>query len=279
MRVLDSVACGNQYTEAAGIKYIYRSNGGSFSIVGADAYCRLWYGDHGHETPLAEFHAPVGVGVIYPGTIGVEFRNYLAGQTAIVSATLSQEGEPSVALGAGGVAGAGSGSMNLIQSVLVGAPVANVDFQGIPSTYTHLRIIWEAASSVAALSTTLELQLNGVSGGGSYDRSMLFVRTAYSVGAVNGATSIVAGELKGASATAGAASGGEILIPNYAQATLRKEAVCSGAGKVDLDGSGQYEPFFGGGEARSTSAVARVTLFPTLGNFIAGSQFSLYGIS
>jgi hypothetical protein len=104
MRTLDSVSCANAYTAAAKIDAVYNSSGGYFAVTGADAYAQLFYGRRGQELATAEFHVPVGVGILYPGTVGIQFRNYTTGQTAVVSAALSNPSEPSVVLSAGGIA-------------------------------------------------------------------------------------------------------------------------------------------------------------------------------
>lgn len=111
MRTLDSVSCGNQYTNAAKIDSVFNSSGGYFAVTGNDAYAQLFYGRRGQELTTAEFHVPVGVGILYPGTIGIQFRNYQATKTAVVSAALSNAQEPSVALSAGGIAGAAAAAV------------------------------------------------------------------------------------------------------------------------------------------------------------------------
>ena len=104
MYTLDKVSCSDGYTDAASIKTVFDSSGGYLAVTGNDAYARLIYGKQGQQFTTAEFHVPIGNGILYPGTIGIEFRNYTAGSVAVVSGALSNAQEPPVALSAGGVA-------------------------------------------------------------------------------------------------------------------------------------------------------------------------------
>lgn len=103
MFILDSVNCGNDYTDAATISNVYNSSGGYFAVTGNDAYARLIYGRHGQLLDTAEFHVPIGNGILYPNTVGIKFRNYVAGSVAVVSGALSLPTEPPIALSAGGI--------------------------------------------------------------------------------------------------------------------------------------------------------------------------------
>ena len=105
MRVLDSILCGNDYTVAASVQDVYNSNGGYFVIQNNDTYMRMQYGTLGNTTWTQEVHVPVGNGILQPGTLGVQFRNYTAGSVATVSVSLSNQTEPALALTAGGQAG------------------------------------------------------------------------------------------------------------------------------------------------------------------------------
>lgn len=104
MRLLDNVTCADDFSAAAQIAEVYGGSGGYFAINGNDVYCSMQYGKLGFELWTPELHVPVGNGIIYEGTIGIKFRNYVAGSNAVVSAAISAPGEPSIAIGAGGIA-------------------------------------------------------------------------------------------------------------------------------------------------------------------------------
>ena len=118
MRVLDGVTCGDDYTEAATIQYVYGSSGGYMAVTANDVYCQLQYGDQGQEVWTDELHVPIGSGVLFANTIGIRFRNYTPGSNAVVSAALSSPQEPSLAIGAGGVATPSTGGAAVIGEVI-----------------------------------------------------------------------------------------------------------------------------------------------------------------
>jgi hypothetical protein len=102
VRVLDDASCQDSYADPATLSYVYRSNGGYFAVADNDVFCELAYGRQGEETWTSEVHVPVGNGILAANTIGVRFRNYVAGQTARVSAALSSHSEPPLQIAAGG---------------------------------------------------------------------------------------------------------------------------------------------------------------------------------
>ena len=86
MKNIDSVSCSDQFSDAASIQFFYNggsgnpNSGGYFAVAANDVYCALAFGQQGHEQWTNETHVPVGNGILFPGTIGVRFRNYLAGR-------------------------------------------------------------------------------------------------------------------------------------------------------------------------------------------------------
>ncbi len=102
MKILDSVSCGDDYTLAATLEDVFQSNGGYFAVTGNDCYAKLAYGNRGQVDWTPEVHVPIGNGQLYPGTVGIQFRNYTQGATSVVSAALSTKNEPVLSIGAGG---------------------------------------------------------------------------------------------------------------------------------------------------------------------------------
>jgi len=99
---IDSVPCGDDYTAAAAISGVYSSNGGYFTVSGADVWMQMEWGQYGSLHWTREVHVPVGNGILQPGTTGVQFRNYIAGVPATVSAGISEHAEPSFIVQASG---------------------------------------------------------------------------------------------------------------------------------------------------------------------------------
>lgn len=144
MRVLNSVSCGDNYTDAATIVPVFNSNGGTFNVTSADAFMQLAYipdlGDNPKSQNWAwtqEFRVPVGntgaVGSLQPGTVGVRFRNYVAGSVATIGATLAGPLEPSILVSSSGI------SANTVTGTVTGIiPAAGTTpTSGTGFTYTH----------------------------------------------------------------------------------------------------------------------------------------------
>lgn len=94
MTTLVDVNCGDDYTGAATLGFLYDGGGGYFQITGNTAMVQLAWGTQGSEQWTDEFPAEPCNGSLGPGTIGVRFRNAVPGQVAVVSAGLSLSDEP-----------------------------------------------------------------------------------------------------------------------------------------------------------------------------------------
>lgn len=138
---IDQVNASNQYGAAATIENIYDSNGGFFQVAGNDAFCKLQSGIQGQAVFNDEVHVPQGTGVLYPGTTGVAFRNYVAGSVAVVSAALYYPREPALIVNALGQINSVPVSTTMLTGHIssLGAVVAGSGFAvaagGTPVTY------------------------------------------------------------------------------------------------------------------------------------------------
>ncbi len=169
---------------------------------------------------------------------------------------------------------------NLIQEIVVGAGgQATLDFQSIPATYTHLHVIFQGRCDRAAqASDELRMKFNN-DGTAAYDFEHLKagnVTVSCAPGVAD--TSIRVGYVTAANATAGKASGVEILIHNYRRTTWHKTALAKSA-YFETELAAGCTTFQHAGLWRNTAAISRVTLF-TLNNasFLEGTVASLYGI-
>lgn len=109
MQILDNVAVADQYNDAgAAIEFVLQSNGGYFAVVNFPVYMQLAYNIQGQVYWTREVPVPIGTGTLFPGTAGIRFRNYTAGNVGRVSAALSEKNEPSINLGSGGIASSSS---------------------------------------------------------------------------------------------------------------------------------------------------------------------------
>lgn len=166
-----------------------------------------------------------------------------------------------------------------IADQVLAASAASVTFSSIPQTYRHLEISWTARSDAAGNNVDVLGQFNGDTGA-NYDYEHLYLNGA-SPAALTGAEGIGAtatrlGEFTAAGPSAGQAGVGRIAIPNYAGSAFWKNADYSSSFRIGT-ATGQFFKNVGAGFWRSTAAITSIKLFPSVGNFIAGSVFSLYG--
>ena len=189
---------------------------------------------------------------------------------------LNQAGLSASSAGGGGAAGA----MTLIASSVLSSPAASFSFANIPGSYNHLRLIFNGASSFAAETDSVTIQLNADSGA-NYDRqSVQGINVTASAASSAGATSLTIAYIPGASAQTGAAGVIDALFPVYTGTTFRK-TITAVAGYNDrqtaaADALSALWVF----DWRSTSAITSMVLsLASAANFITGSAAYLYGIN
>lgn len=148
MFVLDSVNCTDAFPQdgsSGGAQIIAQngSNGGYASVSTHDVYVQLAYmpvDGAGRRTGQIEWTPAVHVGpgniILAAGTYGIRFRNYVAGQVAVVSAGLSEPQEPALQLTSAGVSAVvGNTSMITGRVDQTGAPQTGSGY-----TCTHLAL-------------------------------------------------------------------------------------------------------------------------------------------
>jgi hypothetical protein len=151
---------------------------------------------------------------------------------------------------------------------------SSVTFSSIPSTYTHLQIRGIGKSSYGVVAITPRLKLNNdatttdyklhyLGGDGSSPTSGAESNPPY--------TMIEAGSGGNYSQTFGATV---IDILDYANGNKNK--VIRNLAGYDDNGNGQV--YFFSGVWLNTTTVNSITIYDTVGNFVQGSQFALYGV-
>lgn len=168
--------------------------------------------------------------------------------------------------------------VRLFDSVL-GADAASFDVSSIVQTYKHLQLLLQVRGTKAAQNCAPLLRFNNDSGS-NYRWNVDYVASnasGHNDIQSGGDTSARIGLCPAASATAGAAAVIEILIPNYAGATFRKQATA--LGHAGDSGSGIDHSFRGGCGWLSTAAITRVAIFPDANNWLAGSRLTIYGLN
>lgn len=176
----------------------------------------------------------------------------------------------------------GQSASVLIQKQVLGVAAPTVTFSSIPQNFSHLRIVAQARSAVAAIGDNLCFQFNGDTGA-NYDEQW--------ASASGNAVNALAGQafaqgrgiltnISGGNNTA--AEGGLCIadIPNYSATHFRKQTLGSG-GYADSNGVAADSlilPIVA--KWRSAAAITSITLLTgTSSNFVIGSAFWLYGIN
>jgi hypothetical protein len=174
--------------------------------------------------------------------------------------------------------GGGSSALAVIENQTLAADAASFDFQAIPQTYRHLRIIFMGRGANASLQVEVAMRFNADAGANYDNEAQWGDSNANTAAGSVAATYLRAGTIPAANATASRAGGGEILIPSYAGATFHKRYK-SIYGHTEGTAATDQETGHASGGWRSTSAITRVQLLPSVGNWLAGSQATLYGVS
>lgn len=154
------------------------------------------------------------------------------------------------------------------------ASVASVTFSSIPA-YNHLMVIWKARSDNAAANVSLYCQLNGNVSSGSYIWESIEGSTSSAVATNSGGTvaQIRLGALSGANANSGYFGCGQATFADIADTTNHQ--VCVATSYTPESGSTALTGTYGG--LGSAGTLNTLTFFPSAGNFVAGTVFSLYG--
>lgn len=166
-----------------------------------------------------------------------------------------------------------------IEDVNVTVAQATIDFQNIPSSFKHLRIIALMRTDRVAITDGLDLRFNA-DADANYDWVWGDIRHNAVLGTNDGIADTTAelGFFPAASAPANVFGPLEIMIPHYADTVPYKGVNLIGG---HLNAQVTLNIFMNLAHAvwRDTSAINRVTLLPVFGtNFVAGCRFTLYGI-
>lgn len=159
-----------------------------------------------------------------------------------------------------------SGSYTLISTTTLASSASTITFSSIPSTYTHLQIIFEGIGA----DDFIRMTFNGVTSATYYGQLLTARATAVSASEEIGATSMRCG-------TNNTLTSGIISIPNYKNTTIKKTINVVAADSVGTSANQQRtQTFFGRNDA--TTAISQIDITcPTA--FGIGSLFSLYGVS
>jgi hypothetical protein len=176
-------------------------------------------------------------------------------------------------LSQGGGAGAASG-FQLISTSLISSTTSSVTFSAIPATFKHLQIRIVGRYTAATSTSDLTLRFNGDSGSNYGYQSMRGQGATISSAAPGSyQTSLLTGNLPGASASASAFGSSFIDVIDYANTTKIKTTKTFGGNAGPLD------VFIFNGVWNSTAAISSILVSDavTSASFAAGTRISLYG--
>jgi hypothetical protein len=168
------------------------------------------------------------------------------------------------------------------KQTVTGSPTAAIQFNSIPSTYSHLMLNIVARSSLVGtvLNTLMQFGSGGVIDTGTNYDSELFYSSGTSTNATENlaSTYAFAGVIPGTTAPANSAGHSSILIFNYANTTFSKNvSTINGVLWGTTTGLHQYEQV--ATVWRSSAAIDTIKLFPDSStNFLVGTIIELVGI-
>lgn len=143
------------------------------------------------------------------------------------------------------------------------------------NTFSALQVTYSARSDFANTATYMDVRFNADSANDYVWQINQANNATMGPGGSGAATNIIkAGTMPAASATANFFGAGEFVIGNPNSSVFKPiSSQASSMITVSNSYSGTY-----GGLWESTAVITSITLLPDSGNFVAGSQISLYGI-
>lgn len=183
-----------------------------------------------------------------------------------------------------GGSGSGGGAVTQICLATLGADSPSFDTNAIlggniPQTYTHLLFELSVRTTVAAVTDLVNLRFNN-DATGSYDYEFYSGQGAtFSGTEAFAATQALIGYGVGATGVANERGQVSARIPFYTGTVFDKTMIAHFARKYGT-ATGNLWAGQSGVSWRNAGAITRITIFPGTGpNFLAGSQFALYGLT
>lgn len=171
------------------------------------------------------------------------------------------------------------GVMRPIAEVTLSAIAATVDFASIPATFRSLLVTVLARSDAGLANVGLYARINNEVSAGTYHSQILSANGGSAASTENAGTisGLNLGLIPAASATSSIMYGAVSLLAfdytnNSAMKTFRSISVHRAGG------AGTLHVWHVGATWDNGATLNRITLYPSAGNFIANSRFTLYGL-
>ncbi len=168
------------------------------------------------------------------------------------------------------------GSFVHIETLTGNGTAATIDFQNIPGTFRSLFIIGQVLLDGAVVDADVDMTLNNDGGANYHEQDLVAVNATPTATAAASGTEANVGTYPGATATANHVGQIIIEIPYYAGAVFYKSWTGSFS-SIPNATVADYDTGMFGGMWLDISAITRVTLNSSSGNFETGTEISLYG--
>jgi hypothetical protein len=178
-----------------------------------------------------------------------------------------------------GGGGGGGGAWTLISTQTLNASAASIDIQNIPGTFNHLFLVIIARGDGAVLEANILIRFNS-DAGGNYDAEDVFSNNAIAGGAgVNAGTAARVGNAISALGTSPGFGQAQTMFPFYSQTTALKGWITQSGRMSTVGDASRYTIDQWQGQWRSSAAINRLTLTLSTGNYVAGTAYTLHGIT
>ena len=158
----------------------------------------------------------------------------------------------------------------VIERQTLAAPVASVTFNNIPQGYESLQLHVYARGTVAALSDSVSITLNGDAVAANYNTQLL-IGSAAVAGAVRSAADRGWIDIPAATEGANEFGGGTITFNQYSASDRHKHAIV-------LEGRNENSVQISSNRWEDTSPITDIVLTPVGGNFATGTVIELVGV-
>jgi hypothetical protein len=208
---------------------------------------------------------------------GVNGAAPASGAFATGDAVIDQTGTVRVCT-AGGTPGTWGSTGTQIEKKVLGASAASVTFSGIPSTFSYLRLAWQARSDLAGSSTTsVNLRINGDSAANYQGQYSQVSGTTTNTGIDSSErSSAYVGKVSSAGWAANSFGIGVVEIFDWSHPASTAHLMLLSDFTLWIDTT-QTISGYTGYRYGSTGPYTSLTMLLDDGNLVAGSSFTLWG--
>jgi hypothetical protein len=166
--------------------------------------------------------------------------------------------------------------VELVPPTVLGAPAATIDITGIPATYEDLILVVRARSTGAGSDVLMTFN-NDTGTNYAVNRERQTSTTATYEHVVNQNNILISHGIVSSTGTAGYFAHMKAEIFSYARATMSRNGQVTASRFENATTLHRSQSVFAWEDL--ASAINRITLTPSAGNFAAGTVYALYGVS